>query len=69
MDVLLRIHGITCKEFIYYTRIYWLMFQISREDFDHEARKLMGESTVHLHNQFLLAILGKCQSIASSISE
>lgn len=30
--------------------------------------EMLGENTVHLHNQFLLAILGKCQSLITSMS-
>jgi transcriptional adapter 1 len=45
----------------------WFKQKMSREDFDHEARNLLSADTVHLHNQFLLAILTKCQSLGSTI--
>ncbi|XP_064649640.1 transcriptional adapter 1-like [Lineus longissimus] len=46
----------------------WFKQKISREDFDYEARKLLTSETVHLHNEFLLAILSKCQSLASALA-
>ncbi|KAI0242875.1 Transcriptional adapter 1 [Lamellibrachia satsuma] len=46
----------------------WFKRKISREDFDHEARKLLPKDAVHLHNQFLLAILTKCHSVGASIA-
>jgi len=45
----------------------WFKQKITREDFDHEARSLLSTESVHLHNQFLLAILTKCQNIGSSL--
>ena len=38
------------------------MSQITKEDFDSKAKGLLGESNVHLHNEFLFAILVKCQT-------
>ncbi|CAC5406895.1 TADA1 [Mytilus coruscus] len=45
----------------------WFKQKISKEDFDLEARKLLTESTVHLHNEFLLAIMSRCQSLSTSL--
>ena len=36
--------------------------QIAKEDFDTKARGLLGDDNVHLHNEFLFAILVKCQT-------
>ncbi|PVD21712.1 hypothetical protein C0Q70_17512 [Pomacea canaliculata] len=44
----------------------WFKKKSTKEDFDVEARRLLKEDTVHLHNEFLLAIIAKCQSISSS---
>jgi hypothetical protein len=35
----------------------------TKEDFDAEARKLLPAESSHLHNEFLLAILNKCQTL------
>ncbi len=51
----------------------WFRKRISKEDFDAEARKLLsgagagagGADLAHLHNEFLLAILNKCQTLAN----
>lgn len=45
----------------------WFKQKMTREDFDHEARVLLKPESAHLHNQFLLAILTKCQSLGSSV--
>ncbi|XP_076454582.1 transcriptional adapter 1-like [Babylonia areolata] len=45
----------------------WFKKKTSKEDFDLEARKLLSSDTVHLHNEFLLAIIAKCQSVSSSM--
>lgn len=37
-------------------------FQIAKEDFDSKAKALLGDGNVHLHNEFLFAILVKCQT-------
>nr|CAG4644496.1 EOG090X0LUS [Lepidurus arcticus] len=41
----------------------WFSLKLTKEDFDREAKKLIPPNLVHLHNDFLLAILGKCQSL------
>ena len=43
----------------------WFRKQTNKEDFDIEARKLLSSDKVHLHNEFLLAILNKCQTLAN----
>ena len=43
----------------------WFRKRISKEEFDVEARKLITDDNGHLHNEFLLAILNKCQTLAS----
>ena len=40
----------------------WVSSKSSKEQFDAEARKLLTSQHTPLHNQFLLAILNKCQS-------
>ena len=39
-----------------------MYLQIAKEDFDTKARGLLGDDNVHLHNEFLFAILVKCQT-------
>ena len=43
----------------------WFRKRISKDDFDIEARKLLSLDSSHLHNEFLLAILNKCQTLAN----
>ncbi|XP_029929928.1 transcriptional adapter 1 [Myripristis murdjan] len=44
----------------------WFKQKISKEEFDIEARRLLAQDNVHVHNDFLLAILTRCQIIAST---
>ncbi|XP_067662046.1 transcriptional adapter 1-like [Haliotis asinina] len=44
----------------------WFKQKISKEDFDLEARNLLREDAVHLHNEFLLAIIARCQVSSST---
>ncbi|XP_017575624.1 transcriptional adapter 1 [Pygocentrus nattereri] len=44
----------------------WFKQKISKEEFDIEARRLLGQDNVHVHNDFLLAILTRCQIIVST---
>ncbi|BFZ20132.1 hypothetical protein BsWGS_23171 [Bradybaena similaris] len=46
----------------------WFKRKISKEDFDFIARKLMKNDTVHLHNEFLLALIAKCHILSSSFN-
>eukprot|EP00105_Crassostrea_gigas_P032371 XP_011455352.1 PREDICTED: transcriptional adapter 1 [Crassostrea gigas] len=45
----------------------WFKQKITKEEFDIEARKLIPESSVNLHNEFLLAIISRCQTLSSSL--
>ena len=44
----------------------WYKRKISKDDFDLKAKSILGEEGVQLHNEFLFAILVKCQSSSSS---
>jgi len=44
----------------------WFRQKITKVEFDTEARKLLTPDTVKFHNEFLLAILNKCQSLTST---
>ncbi|CAH1271303.1 TADA1 [Branchiostoma lanceolatum] len=44
----------------------WYKQKISKEEFDMEARRLLTQDNVHFHNEFLLAILAKCQAMQTS---
>ncbi|XP_042232796.1 transcriptional adapter 1-like isoform X2 [Homarus americanus] len=46
----------------------WFRMRITKEEFDTNARDLLALNSVHLHNEFLLAILTKCQLFTSSTS-
>jgi len=43
----------------------WFSKKCTKEEFDLQARRMMSQENVHLHNQFFLAILNKCQSLVS----
>jgi len=43
----------------------WFRKRCSKEEFDASARKLLNPESVHLHNQFLMAILNKCQTLVN----
>lgn len=43
----------------------WFQLKSTKEEFDIESRKLMTAQQVHLHNEFLLCLFNKCQSLAS----
>ncbi|XP_028833684.1 transcriptional adapter 1 [Denticeps clupeoides] len=44
----------------------WFKQKISKEEFDVEARRLLTQDNVHVHNDFLLAILTRCQIFFST---
>ncbi|XP_013772031.1 transcriptional adapter 1-like [Limulus polyphemus] len=44
----------------------WFRQKTTKESFDADARKLLASDTIHLHNEFLLAMLNKCQSLVST---
>ncbi|TRY78017.1 hypothetical protein TCAL_13493 [Tigriopus californicus] len=51
---------------LYFTQMKnWFRKRITKEAFDQEARQLLLAQHTHLHNEFLLAILNKCQTLAS----
>ncbi|KAB7502550.1 Transcriptional adapter 1, partial [Armadillidium nasatum] len=39
----------------------WFRMKVTKEEFDSNARTLLPLESIHLHNEFLLAILTKCQ--------
>jgi len=43
----------------------WFRKRATKEEFDAAARKLLSADSVHLHNEFLLAILNKCQTLVN----
>ncbi|XP_036609964.1 transcriptional adapter 1 [Trichosurus vulpecula] len=44
----------------------WFKQKISKEEFDLEAHRLLTQENVHSHNDFLLAILTRCQILVSA---
>ncbi|CAH1786180.1 unnamed protein product [Owenia fusiformis] len=46
----------------------WFKQKLSREDFDAKARRILPPECTHLHNQFLLAILTRCQTFSTTLS-
>ncbi|XP_078384269.1 transcriptional adapter 1-like isoform X2 [Oculina patagonica] len=44
----------------------WYKQKISKEEFDAQAKKCLGNDNLHFHNDFLLAILAKCQALGST---
>lgn len=43
----------------------WFRKRCTKEEFDIEAKKLLSADQFHTHNEFLLAILNKCQTLAN----
>ena len=43
----------------------WFRKKSTKEEFDLAARKLLSKDVIYLHNQFLLAILNKCQTLVN----
>jgi len=41
----------------------WFCMRTNKEEFDRQARLFLPPHLVHLHNEFLLAVLTKCQSL------
>ncbi|KAL5257391.1 hypothetical protein ACHWQZ_G012362 [Mnemiopsis leidyi] len=39
----------------------WYKSQISKDEFNKVAKELLGETNIHVHNEFVLALLLKCQ--------
>ncbi|XP_064102261.1 transcriptional adapter 1-like [Macrobrachium nipponense] len=46
----------------------WFRMKVTKEEFDKSARELLALDSVHFHNEFLLAILSKCQLFTLSTS-
>lgn len=44
----------------------WFRRKISKEDFDNESKKFLSTENIPLHNEFLLAVLNKCQCWTST---
>ncbi|KAK2565895.1 Transcriptional adapter 1 [Acropora cervicornis] len=44
----------------------WYKQKISKEEFDTQAKKCLSNDTLHFHNEFLLAILAKCQALGAT---
>ena len=38
-----------------------MLFQIGKDEFNKIAKELLGEANIHVHNEFVLALLLKCQ--------
>ena len=50
---------------VYFTHLRnWFRKRLTKEEFDVEAKKLLANE-FHTHNEFLLAILNKCQTLAN----
>lgn len=47
-------------KYFYYMK-QWFRMRMTKEEFDTSARDLLALNSVHLHNDFLLAIFAKCQ--------
>ena len=44
----------------------WYKQKINKDDFDTQAFELLGPGKINYHNEFILAILAKCQAVAAS---
>lgn len=44
----------------------WYKQKISKDDFDTQAFELLGPGKINYHNEFILAILAKCQAAAAT---
>lgn len=44
----------------------WFQMKTSKEEFDCEARNIMTEDQVHLHNEFLLCLFNKVRGLATA---
>jgi len=52
------------KEYFFHLK-QWFRRRLTKEEFDAEARKILPSAESHLHNEFLLAVLNKCQTLAN----
>ncbi|XP_052790026.1 transcriptional adapter 1-like isoform X2 [Mya arenaria] len=62
---LAEVLGEEWKSYLFHLK-QWFRMKIAKEEFDKEARKLLQAKTVHLHNEFLLAIFSKCHTLSAS---
>ncbi|XP_065068134.1 transcriptional adapter 1-like isoform X2 [Rhopilema esculentum] len=44
----------------------WYKQKITKDDFDNQAFQLLGPGKIHLHNEFLLAILARCHALITA---
>lgn len=44
----------------------WYKQKISKDDFDMQAFELLGPGKINYHNEFIIAILAKCQAVANN---
>lgn len=47
---------------------FYFCLQITREEFDRHARSILVKENLPLHNEFLLAIVTKCQSLCQPVT-
>ncbi|XP_071947152.1 transcriptional adapter 1-like [Antedon mediterranea] len=47
----------------------WFRQKVTKEEFDNEARRLLKDKNVQLHNEFLVAILAKCESLTHATEQ
>ncbi|XP_033643240.1 transcriptional adapter 1-like isoform X1 [Asterias rubens] len=46
----------------------WYRQKITKDEFDMEARRLLNDENIHLHNEFLVTVLTKCQILSAESS-
>ncbi|KAK0078662.1 hypothetical protein PV325_002221 [Microctonus aethiopoides] len=44
----------------------WFQMKTTKEEFDCEARNIMSDEQIHLHNEFLLCLLNKVRGLATA---
>lgn len=47
----------------------WFSGKTTKQEFDQEAREIVTDNYVHLHNEFLLCIITKCDTFSSTVTE
>ena len=55
-----------CAEKYWSNMKLWYKQKITKDDFDTQAFELLGPGKINYHNEFILAILAKCQAVAAS---
>lgn len=48
------------------TMTLWYKQKISKDEFDLQVKQLLGDDNIRIHNQFLFALLSKCQEMSLS---